>query len=364
MSSPTFSSMSRGLVLVTGGSGFIGYAVLLRALQQGYVVRAVVRSEETADTIRAAKTMKPYLPGISFCIVPSFHTKGAFDEALKGVDYVVHVAAGLPAPEIDYKDTVQVYERLMRPNLEVLKSFLYAAKAHPKIKRVVLCSSAGAMVPQVWDTTDPERPTVLPIETFSADTPPPQRPATGPFSCVNDAYHVSKALSLQQTFDFIEAENPHFSVINVMPTFTLGRKELAKTEMDYLTSTNGFVLAPLLGASIPYPYITPASVCHVDDVAHVHVAALEPKIKGNQNFGISNNYMEHVKFEDAKEVVKMRFPEAVEKGIFSLSGSAPTSRLPFDATRTEQIFGIKFKKFEDCVEDLVAGFLEVAGQKQ
>lgn len=352
--------MSQGLVLLTGGSGFIGFAVLLKALQQGYSVRAVVRSEVKAETIRSAKPIQPYLSAVTFVIIPDFLAHGAFDEVLNGVDYVIHVAAGLPAPDMDYKDPEQVNERLIKPNYEFMQSFLHVAKKQPSIKRMVITSSAGAMVPQLWDTSDPDRPTVLPIKPFSADAPPPQRPLTGPFSCVNDAYHVSKALGLQQTLDFIATEAPHFSIINVMPTFTIGRKGLGQSLMDYLTSTNAFVLAPLLGFPLPHPYITPASACHIDDVAHVHVAALDPKIQGNRNFGISNDLREHVRFDDAKDIVRDRFPEAVQRGVFSLKGSAPTTPLPFDARATEEVFGVRFKSFEEAVVDMVSGFLEGA----
>lgn len=219
--------MSRGLILLTGGSGFIGFAVLVKALQQGFRVRAVARSESKAETITSATSVKPYLDSLSFVVVPDFLAEGAFDEPLNGAEYVIHVAAGLPALEMDFKDPEQVNECLVKPNYQVLGSFLHAAKSHPSIKRIVITSSAGAMVSQLWDTADPEKPTVLPMETFSADTPPPKRSLAGPFSCVNDAYHVAKARALQQTFDFIASERPPFSIVNVMPTFTLGKNELA-----------------------------------------------------------------------------------------------------------------------------------------
>jgi nucleoside-diphosphate-sugar epimerase len=355
--------MSEGLVLLTGASGFIGFAVLVKALQQGYNVRAVVRSEAKAHVIRSAEAIQPYLSAIEFVAIPDFLADGAFDGALKNVDHVIHVAAGLPAPDMDYKDPGQVNERLIKPNYEFMETFLHAAKKNDSIKRMVITSSAGAMVPQLWDTTNPDKPTVLPIKTFSADTPPPRRSLKGPFSCVNDAYHVSKALGLQQTLDFVTAETPHFSIINVMPTFTIGRKGLGQSMMDYLTSTNAFVLAPLLGFPLPHPFVTPASVCHIDDVAAVHVAALDPKIEGNRNFGISNNINEDIKFDDAKEIVKDRFPEAVEKGVFTLTGSAPNTKLPFDATKTEEVFGMKFKGFDEAVVDMVSGFLEVVAKQ-
>jgi len=41
-------------VVLTGGTGYIGSAVLRRLLEQGHTVTAVVRSEESADAVRSA----------------------------------------------------------------------------------------------------------------------------------------------------------------------------------------------------------------------------------------------------------------------------------------------------------------------
>jgi uncharacterized protein YbjT (DUF2867 family) len=37
--------MSNDLVLITGGTGFIGFKIIVTALQAGYSVRAAVRSD-------------------------------------------------------------------------------------------------------------------------------------------------------------------------------------------------------------------------------------------------------------------------------------------------------------------------------
>ncbi|ETN40016.1 uncharacterized protein HMPREF1541_04291 [Cyphellophora europaea CBS 101466] len=369
--------MSRGLVLLTGGSGFIGFAVLVEALSKGYNVRAVVRSQEKAKAITAANELQPFLPSLSFIIVPNFLAPGAFDKALEDVEYVIHVAAGLPAPDIDYTDGAQVHRRLIEPNCIALQLFLDAAKAQPSIKRVVLTSSAGALVPQLWDTTDnPSHPTPLPIASFTPNTPPPHRPLTGPFSCTNDAYHVTKALALQLTLSFLATHRQtlHFPIINILPSFTLGPHPLATSASAYLHTTNFFILAPLLGIDLPHPHITPAAICHVADVARVHVAALDDAIVQvangtHRNFGVSNDVSEEVAFEDAKEIVRRRFPEMVVGGeggeaVFSCRGRAETVRLPFEAGETVRVFGGGLRGFEDCVVDVVRGFLELRGGRE
>jgi uncharacterized protein YbjT (DUF2867 family) len=86
------------LVLVTGGSGHLGFRVLAFALQYNYRVRAAVRSPEKAEQIKAAKSVQGYLDKLEFVIVPDILADGAYDEAVKGADYVLHVASPISFP--------------------------------------------------------------------------------------------------------------------------------------------------------------------------------------------------------------------------------------------------------------------------
>lgn len=73
-------------VLVTGASGFIGTHIVAEFLKAGYHVRGTVRSESSAQNARKAH---PECGGeLSFSIVPDIVKKGAFDEAVRGVDGV------------------------------------------------------------------------------------------------------------------------------------------------------------------------------------------------------------------------------------------------------------------------------------
>jgi nucleoside-diphosphate-sugar epimerase len=82
----------------TGVTGHVGFRVLVYVLQSGYNVRAVVRREAQIDTIKSQKSIKPYLDHLSFTIVPDITVDHAFDDALKDITYVLHVASPLPSP--------------------------------------------------------------------------------------------------------------------------------------------------------------------------------------------------------------------------------------------------------------------------
>jgi nucleoside-diphosphate-sugar epimerase len=92
--------MSNSLNQVTGISGFLGFRAAAIALDAGYHVRGVIRRPEQANTIKAAASVKAHLDRLEFVIVPDLLVEHAYDEALNGVDYVLHIAS--PLAEVSF----------------------------------------------------------------------------------------------------------------------------------------------------------------------------------------------------------------------------------------------------------------------
>lgn len=88
--SEDFALPKGSTILVTGASGFIGSHVVQEALNAGYKVVGTARSEEKAQN---TKKIFNNNPNYSTAIVEDFQHEGAFDEAVKGVDSVIHVAS-------------------------------------------------------------------------------------------------------------------------------------------------------------------------------------------------------------------------------------------------------------------------------
>jgi len=88
-------SSTSPLVLVTGGSGFIGIAVIQNALQAGYRVRAAVRKEGAAQAIANAPGMKTHTTSdaLTFVTVPDNTVEAAYLEAVKDCEYIIHLAS-------------------------------------------------------------------------------------------------------------------------------------------------------------------------------------------------------------------------------------------------------------------------------
>ena len=89
--------MAGELILLTGSTGFVGFETLRQALKHGYKVRAVVRSEQKAETVRSNPTLKDVSEDqLSFVVIPDLLAEGVFDEVVKDVDYIVLVASPVP----------------------------------------------------------------------------------------------------------------------------------------------------------------------------------------------------------------------------------------------------------------------------
>ncbi|KIX96686.1 uncharacterized protein Z520_07405 [Fonsecaea multimorphosa CBS 102226] len=334
--------MSKGFVLLTGATGHVGYANLIEALKKGYKVRAAVRSESKAAQVKSAKSTQPYLDQLTFTTVPDIEKEGAFDEAVKGVDYIIHTASPLPVPSDDDE------KNIIRPAINGTLSILRSALKEPSIKKVVITSSVAAVVP-----SEPGKAPA--VDYIEADP-------KGPYPDTFAAYAASKKLTLYRTYDFIRDSKPKFSIINVMPTFVIGRNELATTPQAIVAGSNALALGPILGNKSDSPM--PSFVCHIDDVAFVHVAALDPKVTGNQNFGVNYTSSTPINWDDGIEIVKKHFPKEVEAGVFPLGGTAPSVQVPFDASKTEETLGLKFKDFEEQIVNLASWYAQaVANEK-
>ncbi|OCT54100.1 reductase [Cladophialophora carrionii] len=332
--------MAGELVLLTGGSGHVGYRTLIEALAKGYKVRAAVRSESKIAQIKAAKPTQPYLEQLTFTIVPNIEKDGAFDQAVQGVDYIVHAASPVARPSDD--DEANIIQPAIRGTL----SILYSALKQRSVKRVVITSSIVAV--------NPDSPT----GPFTADNVEPD--PHGPYHHVFAAYSASKKLAYNRTRDFIAREKPQFTVVHIMPSFVIGPNELATTPDTVLSGSNAIALGVLFGAKNPSGL--PGATVHTDDVAFLHIAALEPKVQGNRNFG-ANFDVNGIKWDEAIDIVKKHFPTEVEKGVFPLGGSQTSLPIPFDASESEKFFGFKFKDFETQIVDIAGYYAKVAAGK-
>ena len=116
------------LVLVTGASGFVGSAVALAARQQGFKIRALVRTTSPRGN----------LTGHDFEIVEGdMCDPMVMDRALRGVRYLFHVAA-------DYRLWAKDPAEIIRTNVAGTQTVMEAARRQG-VERIVYTSSVATL---------------------------------------------------------------------------------------------------------------------------------------------------------------------------------------------------------------------------
>lgn len=341
------------LIVLTGATGFVGFKTLTLALKAGYNVRIVVRSTSKGDKILkhpSIKALKPTSASLSYFVAPDITTPGAFDDAVKGATYVIHCASPIPSfgeaaptPELYDKFFVQTARRGTVGLLESIR------KA-PTVKRVVITSSIAGNIPLRYFVGHGDD------KIFDAESRTTLDP--GPYTGEFQAYSASKVAALNASEVWMKENNPSFDLISILPGWVFGRDELCTTAADFETGgSNSVLLGFLKGSQNKDPFM--GNMAFIDDVAQVHVGALDPKIEGSQAFILSSDGLNGATWEDAIDVIKKHFPEPLADGRLKSTGKQPTAIVRIDASKTEKTFGIRLSSFEDQIKSLVSQYLEI-----
>jgi nucleoside-diphosphate-sugar epimerase len=170
-----------------------------------------------------------------------------------------------------------------------------------------------------------------------------------------EAYWASKALSRTLTHTFLAEKNPHFEIINLLPSVVIGPDELATKTSDLLTGTRALAMAPLLGVKSEIPLV--GQQVHVNDVARAHVDALKPRVPGNADYILTSDSPDGFKWDDVKAMKTFKNGVSGSEGKLKLDGSMPTMKWKIDVSTTEKTFGWKCKPFEETMKDLIGQYL-------
>ncbi|KAE8333976.1 hypothetical protein BDV39DRAFT_212000 [Aspergillus sergii] len=321
------------LTLITGATGFIGSQVALRVLQAGYRARLAIRREEQADKLR--RIFADYEKQLEFVIVPDITVSGCFDEALQGVEYVLHLASPLPKP-----GSGDLVTPARRGTVAILES---AAKV-PSIKKVVVTGSVLSLVSlgELKDglvvREDNEINYTLPADSTISTLPPMAQ------------YHASKLAAHKATLDFHSTNSPAFDIITLHPVFVYGRSLVQETA-DQLSGSCGTLFQSLFSETPSFPQFNGV---HVDDVADAHVKVLDDGVKGFRSYLLA---AEVRSWGDVRRFLEGRYP-----GVgFGLKSGGDEVGYSVDAGRAERELGIVFRGLESMVGDVVDQQFELRG---
>uniref|UniRef100_L2FKN5 3-beta hydroxysteroid dehydrogenase n=1 Tax=Colletotrichum fructicola (strain Nara gc5) TaxID=1213859 RepID=L2FKN5_COLFN len=321
------------LLLITGATGHIGFCVLLHALRAGHTRPRLIRSRPQILALNLPRAR------LNFTIVPDITADGAYDEAIRGVSYVIHSAS--PLATADSVPPEQHQEYFIQPAMRGTLGMLEAARRAGTVRRVVITSSIVALTSVAQMEGAEKRETAVQPTERAGFKPEPYESEFAAFAALLGAEA------------WLAREKPNFDVVHFHPSFVLGRNDVATNTNEAIKGTNAVVLATLLGKKWGCAFA--GATVHVDDVARAHVQALLPTIPGNRSYILSTK----ARWNDAKLIAKRSFPEAVQRKLISSSGSVGTTPIEFDASATEEIFGFELQGFEEQIRSVVGHFLEL-----
>ncbi|CAE7215609.1 unnamed protein product [Rhizoctonia solani] len=323
-------------VLVTGASGFIAVWTVKTFLEAGYTVRGTVRSASKGDYL--ADLFKSYGDKFQYVIVEDIAKKGAFDEAVKGVDAVAHTASPF---HFNAEDPQVLIEPAVKGTLEILAS---VHKYAPTVRRIVITSSVAAIM-------DGSKPTGTVFtendwNTFSLR----EVEAKGKAAAGGDKYRASKTLAEKAAWAFLEDREPKFDIATINPPMVFG-PILHQVSSPESLNTSVAMLYKVLHtkeSDLGKETLLTSNMNFVDvrDVALAHVRALEVPEAGGQRFIASGGTL---CWQDALDVLQPPNPRGTPGSGKGLVHSR------YDASKATKVLGINFKGLEETVRDTEEG---------
>ncbi|KAK7047940.1 hypothetical protein VNI00_006268 [Paramarasmius palmivorus] len=340
-------------ILVTGANGYIASWIVASLLKRGYIVHASVRSEDRGTKL--LETFKSYVDDgkLKLVVVRDMQEDGAWDEAVKDVDGVVHTAAEVHLSAVEPGDIIE-------PNVKSVIGLLESALRYgSSIKRIVYTSSCATIVDSVpstvisvseddWNEADVKR-----CEQLGKD-------ASGLAK-----YSASKVLAERALWDWHEKHKNStvtpctwdISVLN--PPWVLGPSAHQITTYSELGGSNKALYHALtqgqffgLSPGTTATSLNSPSVGWVDvrDFAEAHILALEVPKAGGERIIVCAGSGKAFVWQDFLDVAQSLNPPpypSIAKGSTGEAFRAVT----YASTKAKDILGLKYRTMEELTRD-------------
>jgi nucleoside-diphosphate-sugar epimerase len=288
------------VVLVTGGSGFIGSYCILQLLHGGHTVRTTVHSLEREGEVRALLKQAGAEPGgrLSF-FAAELENDAGWGDAVAGCDYVLHVAS--PLPQRVPRDA----DELIVPAREGTRRVLRASR-DTGVKRVVLTSSFAAI-------GYGQKPQAKPFDESNW---------TNPDAEGVQPYAKSKTLAERAAWDFVAREGNGLELAVINPVMVAG----PVLGPDYSSSI--ILVQRLMDGAVPGCPRLCFGIVDVRDVADLHVRAMtNPAAKDERFLAVAGDFMS---IREIAGVLKARLGTAARR--------VPTREVPNWLVRAAVLF--------------------------
>ena len=216
--------------LITGGSGFIGSAVIRQLLQRGHQIRALIRTTSNLSNLSGLDVET---------VVGDLTDRHSLGKAVSGCTTLFHVAA-------DYRLWADNPEDLYKTNIVGTRNIIHAA-VQAGVSRIVYTSSVATLgLNANGNPADEHTPVTL-----------------------NDMighYKRSKYLAESEVQRLVSEQNAPIVIVN--PSTPVGPRDIKPTP-------TGRMIMNAVAGRMPAYVDTGLNIVHVDDVAAGHCLAFE-----------------------------------------------------------------------------------------
>ncbi|KAJ3506176.1 hypothetical protein NMY22_g17338 [Coprinellus aureogranulatus] len=347
---PTVPPSSK--ILVTGANGYIPMWTVNQLLVKGYSVRGTVRSEAKGKHLK--EYFKDYVEKGKFelVVVEDITKEGAFDEAVKGVDGIEHMAS-------PFHENVDDPEEFIRPAVNGTLGILKSALAHAgsQLKRVVITSSCAAVI------------TIQPTaRTFTEDDWNEQSiqetKEQGRSAPAMTKYRASKTLAEKAALEWFNEHKGKISwdVTWINPPFVFGPAihEIPSNKPENLnTSLKAWYDFVVSNASPKTRDQLAFSNSWVDvrDLADAHVLALEKEAAGGERIIVTQGvYVWQEWLDIANKIASEVYSgKDLPKGYPDIN-ETKEYKVKYDTSKEQTILGVKYRTKEETTRDTLIDF--------
>ncbi|KAG2181508.1 hypothetical protein INT44_008323 [Umbelopsis vinacea] len=326
-------------VLVTGVTGYIGTHVADQLLKAGYVVIGTSRTASKAETVKKYFDAT-YGPGkFEIFEAGDLQQPGVFDDAVKDVDAIAHVASPVIfTPKDPFADVID-------PAIKGTLSLLNSAHKYGKhVKHIVVTSSVASIM-------DPNRPaghvyTEADWNDEAMKTIQRQTERGETFES-RLAYRASKNEAERAIWKFREEKQPSFTLATILPSFVFGAilPPPTTTKAVDATSTPKMLIDYYTGESQDATFVAgSSSFVDVVDVAVAHVLALQNAQKADgQRYITSQGPFTK---QEVMDILRREYPDRQNIIVKGEPGKYQPPTVIVDGSKVTRELGLQYTDFE------------------